>query len=96
MNDPVVIAYIVLRHHPVGLTVYLRILNKLAWAMGGGRQTCQVTLIWRVRPHFDHSTLILLFKFCIGINGVTLISIFAIPYIYFALRGGAKDKMTLI
>ena len=39
MNDPVVIAYIVLRHHPVGLTVYLRISNKLAWAVcvcGGG------------------------------------------------------------
>ena len=37
-------------------------------------------------PHLEGQTLILtiqlsfLFKFCTGINGVTLISIFSIPY----------------
>ena len=42
-------------------------------------------------PHFDQPTLILLFKICISINGVTLIlKIFY--FLYFTLRGGGLGQ----
>ena len=57
-------------------------------------QTCQVTLISRVRPTFWPVNQHLLLKIWISTDGVTSILESHSPY--FALEGGAKEKTTLI